>query len=104
MLGEVAATGWVIGNGFSGYCYFGQICSGIANLIIGSEPMHCIALSVRIMSATLTDYVCFIIFCCVDFCVLARNTTLTFTDLNSRSNFNWLTFVSAFVCNFMNNF
>ena len=76
MLGEVAATGWVIGNGFSGYCYFGQICSGIANLIIGSEPMHCIALSVRIMSATLTDYVCFIIFCCFDVCVLARNTTI----------------------------
>ena len=26
------------------------------------------ALSVRIMSATLTDYVCFIIFCCFDVC------------------------------------
>ena len=34
------------------------------------------ALSVRIMSATLTDYVCFIIFCCFDVCVLARNTTI----------------------------
>ena len=94
----------VIGNGFSGYCYFGQICSGIANLIIGSESMHCNVLSVCIMSATLTDSVCFIIFCCVDFCVLAINTTLTFTDLDSRSIFNWLTFVSAFLCNFVNHF